>query len=101
MPDGEVEGVSSVTANGEPFTQYTFNPISQIFQFDIGVDIYQDFVINYEAGYVTLPDEGVMGILMLVSSLWENREDTVTGLSVADIPLNSVSILDSIKLEIF
>lgn len=101
LPYGEVEGVSSVTANGEDFTQYTFNPISQIFQFDTGVDIYQDFVISYEAGYVKLPEEGVMGILMLVASMWENREDTITGLTVNDIPLSSTAILDSIKLEWF
>jgi len=101
LPYGEVEGVSSVTVNGEEFTQYSFNTISQIFQFDEGVDIHQDFVITYEAGYIKLPEEGVMGILMLVNSLWENREDTVTGLTVSDIPLNSTAILDSIKLEWF
>lgn len=101
LPMGEVDAVSSVEVNGQAVTQYKFNPISQCFQFDIGYDFHQDFVIKYVAGYDKAPSEAVMGILMLVSSLWENREDTVTGLTVGDIPLNSTAILDSIKLEYF
>lgn len=99
LPYGEVESITSAVVTGDSSNaEYSFNPISQIFTFDDKVDISKDIAITYNAGYVKPPNAAIMGSLMLLSSLWENREDTVTGVSVDDIPLNSMSILDSIKL---
>jgi hypothetical protein len=99
---GEVASITSAVVTSDSSTAgFTFSPISQIFKFDDDFDVTQEVIVTYDAGYTETPKAAVMGILMMVSSMWENREDTVIGMTVADIPLKSTSILDSIKLEWF
>ena len=102
LPLGEVESITSAVVTGDSSSAgFSFNPISQIFKFDDNFDISKEVTITYNAGYKKPPNAAIMGAMMLLASLWENREDTVTGLTVSDIPLNSTAILDSIKLGWF
>lgn len=102
LPYGEVENVTSAVVTGDSSeVGFTFSPISQILQFNSDVDVSKDITVTYNAGYDKPAKAALMGSMMLLASLWENREDTVSGLSIADIPLNSTAILDSIKLGWF
>tara|TARA_R110002049_G_scaffold81910_3_gene208303 strand:+ start:1001 stop:1522 length:522 start_codon:yes stop_codon:yes gene_type:complete len=102
LPLGEVETVTSAKfASDDSDVGFTFNAISQIFTFDDNVDTTKEIKITYTAGYTKPARAAIMGSMMLISSMWENREDTITGMTVADIPLNSTAILDSIKLGWF
>lgn len=102
LPCGNVESVTSAVVTGDNSdAPFTFNPISQIFTFGDNFDFNKDVTITYDAGYTVLPLVAKMGVMMLLSSLDENRVDTVTGLTAADISLNSTAILNSIKLGYF
>ena len=54
--------------------------------------------VTYKAGYTSAPNSVKMGVLMIISSLFMNREDTSIGFTVADIPLDSRQILGKVKL---
>tara|TARA_R110000744_G_scaffold380568_1_gene503255 strand:- start:34978 stop:35505 length:528 start_codon:yes stop_codon:yes gene_type:complete len=102
LPLGEVETVTSAKlVNGDSDVEFTFSPISQILTFADDADITSEIKITYNAGYAKPARAAILGSMMLLSSMWENREDTITGMTVADIPLNSTAILDSIKLGWF
>ena len=99
---GEVQNINSVTyRDGGEDAPYTFDDISQIFSLEAEADLTKEIVINYDVGYSEVPAMATMGALMIISSLYENRENTVTGVSVADIPLDSMKILDAIRIEAF
>lgn len=102
LPYGEVteeDEAIIATVAGNPISFY-FEPISQkITITDEQVLPTDEIKITYCAGYKTVPNSAKMGVLMMVASLFINREDTVVGLTVADIPLSSTKILDKIKKE--
>jgi len=77
---------------------YSFNVISQKLVIHDNV-IPESLTATFNILGLTQHESSIaaLGIKMLISSMYENREDTVT-MSVSDIPLNSVSILDAIKL---
>lgn len=98
LPFGEVESITSVKVN-DVDVDYVFNPIRQ--RVSLVNPVSDEITIVYDAGYASgkVPKNVKMGILMIISSLFENREDSVTGVSVNDISLNSLAILDSVKLD--
>ena len=106
LPYGDVTEDNNVivAAVGADAKTFVFEPISQIFTFDEGqVSSFDTMKITYDAGYADdyIPYPVKMGVLMLISTLFENREDTVVGMSVNEIPLGSKQLLDSVKLESF
>lgn len=102
LPYGEAteeENAIVATADGDPIT-FEFEPISQTLTIDDGQISPTDKVkITYSAGYKTVPNSVKMGVLMMIDTLFNNRGDTVVGLTVADIPLNSMAILNKVKIE--
>jgi hypothetical protein len=77
---------------------YSFNAISQRLTIHSDAEpesITATFDVSSLSEHET--DIASLGIKMLISSLYENREDTVT-MTTNDIPLNSTAILDAIKL---
>jgi len=98
MPFGEVEDITTAKVAGDP-VNFTFEPISQILTITDTLLDTDEVKVTFDAGYKDgkAPFEAKMGVLMMLSSLYENREDTVEG-SVSNIPLNSTRILDAIKL---
>lgn len=98
LPYGEVETITSATVTGDD-VNFIFEPISQELLFTDVLDESAKVKVTFDAGYTDdkVPFEAKMGVLMLISSLYENREDSATA-TVNDIPLNSTAILDSIKL---
>lgn len=103
LPYGEVvnseENPIVATVNDEAIN-FEFDEISQRMKItDTSVCIDDEVTITYQAGYGKAPNAAKMGVLMLLSSLYNNREDSVTGLTVADIPLDSTKILDRIKIN--
>jgi len=97
IPLGKAESVSVLDADGGS-VNYSFNVISQKLVIHDNV-IPESLTATFNILGLTQHESSIaaLGIKMLISSMYENREDTVT-MSVSDIPLNSVSILDAIKL---
>lgn len=98
MPLGTTESITSAKV-GDEAVNYSFNAISQRIKIHDDVEP-ESVAVTFDV--VALSDHEVsiasLGIKMLVSSLYENREDTIT-MVANDIPLNSTSILDAIKLS--
>lgn len=98
VTDDNVAITAKVTGDDVGFN---FEEISQTLTFDDGaIESTDRVIVEFEAGYANndVPKAIKMGILMIISSLYENREDTVVGLSVNDIPLSSTSLLDAYQL---
>ena len=101
LPYGEAteDAVPIVATVASDPISFSFDPISQIFTIDDGQIKSTDKVtLTYSAGYKVAPNAAKLGVLMLISTLFMNREDSIVGLSVSDIPLGSRQILDRIKL---
>lgn len=103
LPYGEVtedESPIVVTSDGVEL-DYEFNQVSQILTIENKwpASPSTEKSITYSAGYKMAPNCAKLGVLMMISSMFENRENTVVGLSTNDIPLNSMAILDKIKIQ--
>lgn len=102
LPYGEVTEVNTpivATVTSDP-VEFTFNPISQVITITDEILSTDEVMVTYDAGYAhgDVPKKAVMGILMLIASMWENRENNSES-SVNEIPLNSQQLLGSIKIE--
>lgn len=98
LPFGEVNNddiVSVKDQEGNDVT-YTFNEISQ----RIVLDKLTDVTIEYSAGYedANIPSKAKLGILSMLNTFFNHREDFIAGLSVEEVPITSTKILDAIKL---
>lgn len=104
LPYGEIDSITSVQVDGNDVS-YDYNDISEIMTITSGnVTCSDKIVVTYIAGFKDpekVPQAIQMGAKMLISSMYENRGDVVTGITVNDIPLNSKALFDSCKLEWF
>ena len=102
LPYGEAtedEAAIIAMVASDPIT-FTFQPISQILTIDDGQISEDDEVsITYRAGYEKAPNSVKMGVLMMLSTLYEFREDSLSGLTIADVPLGSQQILNKVRIE--
>lgn len=102
LPYGEAtESITpfTVTVNSDPI-DFTFQPISQILTIIDWVTYCEDEItVTYNAGYESVPNSVKMGVLMMLSTLFEFRSDSLSGLSIDDVPLTSQKILNKVKIE--
>tara|TARA_R110002124_G_scaffold236648_3_gene401880 strand:- start:524 stop:1039 length:516 start_codon:yes stop_codon:yes gene_type:complete len=101
LPFGEAQNSPTpiTVISGSKNLTFTFDDISQILTIDDNQISATDNVrVTYKAGYTSAPNSVKMGVLMIISSLFMNREDTSIGFTVADIPLDSRQILGKVKL---
>lgn len=97
----ELDNAIVAQVNSEDVS-FEFNEISQTLSItDDNVTGSDKVIVTYDAGYKDsdVPHTAKMGVLMLIDSLYNNRSDSVVGVSVNDIPLRSTVILDSIKID--
>ena len=99
---GEISAITSVTATGVngdevTITDHTFNAISQKLKLPIENAYYFDFVITYDAGYTAIPPQVKQAALIMISTMYNNRDDYVTGLTVEKFPLSSIALLNTVK----
>ena len=94
LPWGNVTTITEVLLDGEAYTDYTFSTVTQKLKIPT---TYSNIKITYEAGYTTLPDSVKHGILMMISTWYNNKEDYVAGMTLDTIPLSSLKALDSVR----
>lgn len=94
LPWGRATSITSVVLDGVESTDYTFSTITQVLRV---TKRYSNIVITYEAGYDVLPSNIKHGILMMISTWYNNREDYVQGMTLEKIPMSSLRILDSVR----
>lgn len=94
LPWSRATSITSVVLDGVESTDYTFSTITQVLRV---TKRYSNIVITYEAGYDVLPSNIKHGILMMISTWYNNREDYVQGMTLEKIPMSSLRILDSVR----
>ncbi len=88
--------IDEVLLDDTATTNFTFSPITQKLKITSGV-AFSNIKVTYTAGYATLPMKVKQGILVMISTMYNNREDVATGTTVEELPLTARRLLDSIK----
>ena len=98
LPWGGVESVTEVLIDGVATTAYTFSDVTQKVTFASGVR-FNNVRITYDCGYSTdnLPTKIKHAVLMMVSTMYRNRDDFVVGMTVESMPLQSKTLLNGVK----
>lgn len=94
LPWGNVTSIDQVLLDGVESTDYTFSPVTQKLKVNRS---YSNIKVTYEAGFTELPSRIKQGILMMISTWYNNREDYITGMTVEKIPLSALKCLDSVR----
>ena len=99
---GKVTEITSVTctdSTGEELTitDFTFYGISQKLKIPSTYYDCTNFTIVYNCGFPSTPIKVKHGVLFMISTMYNNRDDYVTGLTVADLPMKSIELLNSVK----
>lgn len=104
---GFVKAITEVKAYDSTFNEitlgtddYKYNPVTE--QIYVNPNLYYDIYVTYECGADVdeLPDCVRVGILMMISTMFNNREDFITGLTVEKMPLKSQDLLGLRRLYV-
>ena len=100
---GEINSVTSVTAEFEDGTiedviGFKFNNVSQKLTIPNDYAGYTNFLITYDTGYSVIPKPVKQGVLMMIASMYNNREDGLVGQDYQSLPFTSLRLLDTVKI---
>ena len=98
LPFGEVTDVTELLIDGEISTDFEFEEVTQKVSITTTLG-FSKLKITYDCGYTVVPTAVKQAILMIISTLYNNRQDFVVGLTVAKIPTTSEMLLDTVKLH--
>lgn len=107
LPFGQVGDITKVEAlNGEGTkveVEYTYNAIGERITFGSGLTDHTDFEITYDCGYPQgdVPNPIVNGILMLVGTFYNVREDISYGVSGYEMPITSKRLFNLFRIPAF
>lgn len=59
---------------------------------------YENVVITYQAGYTTIPDLINQAVLLIIGSLYEQRENHIIGVSINKIPVSAEYLLNQYRI---
>lgn len=95
MPFGEVTTITELLLDGTTSTDFTFEPVTQKLTINTAYSVAK---ATFNAGYIEPPKAVKQAILMLVSTMYDTRQDHIAGLTVAQMPLTSKMLLDTVKI---
>jgi hypothetical protein len=99
---GNVTSVDSVigktlTGTSVVIEGYSFNEISQILTMPSEHASLVEFAASYTCTIATVPNIIKAGVLHLTEYLFNNRGDTVIGMSIEEMPITATRLLDAEK----
>lgn len=94
LPYGEATEVTELLLDGVPSTDFTFEPVTQKVTINKS---YTTAKITFNAGFATVPLTVKQAVLLMVSTLYKNRDNFVVGLTVAKLPTTSEMLLESVR----
>lgn len=106
LPLGDVESIMSVSARKNnqtitiPSAHYHVNFVSSEMMIDAIYQDCSDFVVEYKVGYKNIPSSVKLGILKLIATWYENREDVSNGVSVQAVPFNHLSCFNLHRIPV-
>ena len=95
LPFGNATTVTELLLDGTASTDFTFDTVTQKLTVS---SPYSTAKVTYNCGYTVVPSAVKQGVLMMISTLYNGREDGITGVTVADMPLTSRMLLDTVKI---
>lgn len=100
---GEIESIDTVTGvnlDGQEIdiTDFSFSNITQKIKLPLDFASYYDITVQYSCGYVNVPKKVKQGVLMMIASMYNNREDGLVGQSYESLPMTSLKLLDSVRM---
>ena len=101
---GNVTTITSVTGekpeSGEvvEITDYRFNELSQKLTIAPESRNLINITATYQAGYTATPTKVKQGILMMIATFYNNREDFLVGQTHEKLPFTSTILLDSVRV---
>lgn len=96
LPFGEVTDITELLIDGEVSTEFEFEEVTQKVNITTTLT-FSKVKITYDCGYAVVPSAVKQAILMIISTLYNNRQDFVVGLTVAEVPMVSRTLLDTVK----
>lgn len=104
LPFGTVRSITSVTAiKGDQLVElkdYRYNDVSNELVLGESCKGFTDYVVLYEVG--ENPDQVAhaikIGVMKLVATWYENREDVANGVSVAQVPFNHLACFNLFRI---
>lgn len=96
IPYGHNVNITRVLVDGTETTEYSFSEVSEKFTLETTLG-YETLVVEYTCGYTEIPHAVDRGIKYLVANIRSSGQDFVAGMSVEEMPLRAVHILDGEK----
>lgn len=59
---------------------------------------YENIEITYDAGYATISDDINQAVLLIIGSLYEQRENHISGVSIDSVPVSSEYLLSPYRI---
>ncbi len=98
LPWGEPTDVTEIIIDDVDITadteKYSLDDITEKLTINVS---YTKLKVTYDAGYEVLPHKVKQGILLMINTMYENRGDWITGMTIAKAPMTSLKLLDSVK----
>jgi len=105
-PIQSVESVTYTDANDVSqtlnITDYSFDDITGSVKFKTDLSKYKDFIVNYTCGYNAtdvIPPAVKHAIRMTFATLYEMREDALTGTQINEVPVSARNIIKSFRVR--
>ena len=101
---GGVTSITSVSVTDSlgyttvvPADEYRFNAVSQKLTIQPQWEGIYEYNVVYQAGMTEIPKAVKQGVLYLISTMYNVREDVTIGMTVANMPITSTALLNSVK----
>lgn len=94
LPFGNVSAVTELLLDGVLSTDYTFEPVTQKLAINTAYSVAK---VTYTCGYAVAPKAVKHAMLMIISTLYDTRQNYVAGLTVAKMPMTSQTLLDTVR----
>ena len=99
LPYGDATTIAEVLVDDVVTTDYTFSDVTQ--KVKLGDNVistnFSNIKITYSCGMSEVPMRIKQGILVMISTMYNQHDDYVVGMSVEQIPMNARAILHSGK----
>jgi len=94
LPFGDVTDVTELLLDGVVSTDFTFEPVTQKLTINTAYSVAK---VTYTCGYANTPKVVKQAMLMIISTLYDTRQDHIAGLTVAKMPTTSQTLLNAVR----
>lgn len=108
LPVVSIDSIEYSDAAGitQPFTDYYLNLRDEVANITPQKDAtfpgtnedYENLVVTYNAGYIVIPKQINQAVLLIIGSMYIQRENHITATSINEIPLSAEYLLNAYRV---